>query len=292
MSLVPRALPGLSDPRVAQVLQPRWDRARPRLRTAAVWLPVVQCGLVLAMLVTAALGRAGGSAWWVLPVAGGLAPAVLSWALAGRSGLFDPSSWARTAFLVGGCQLLLGGVPGFAIAANASDSALRVVVIALFALMWVSTVVGCVLASQAHGTLVRPLVPELGSTWFRLSLGARFTVARADLVLASVGVEGDRIVWNAHKHRARSSGPQLSGAVGFDQLSAMWTVELPEHAPPRPWALLSDGTELLTTPGPAVVLRTPRGDQLLPVHDAATFVELVNRRIALWRADSGHRPVA
>ncbi|MCP2261534.1 hypothetical protein LX15_005260 [Streptoalloteichus tenebrarius] len=282
MSLVPRAVPGPSDPRAARALQPRWDRARPRLLAAAVWLPVAQVGLVAAMVALSLAERPAGSVWHVLPVAGAVVPAVVSWARMCRSGLLDPSTWLSTAFLTHGCQLLVGVFPAFGFALSGASPGQRLVAVALFASSWLALVAGCVLATRASRAVALPLVPDLGATWFRLVLGARFTLARPDLVIATVSVERDRVAWSARKHRSRSSGPSLSDAVALDQIRAMWTVSLSEQDGPRPWAWLSDGTALLTTPGPAVVVRTDHREFLLPVNDAETFVAMVNRRAELW----------
>lgn len=270
MPLLPTGTPA-ADPGAEAVLRPRWARAR-RLLSLSVAMPWL---VALACAATSALASAG---WWsALLVAGAVLPAV-GHALAVRHDVLRPASWVRHAFLASGVQFLVGVIPCLGVAANAPSGAGRVSSGVLFVLALVCGAVSVVAARRALTALLAPLVPELGATPFRLTVGVRYAVTAPAPVSAHLDIDVDRIGWRARWHRGRDTGPQVAVAVRFAELVGVEPVMLPGEPALRPWVTLPDGTVLYAQPGPALVLHTANRRWLVPVHDALLLAELVNRR--------------
>ncbi|XVV01256.1 hypothetical protein ACQPW3_28085 [Actinosynnema sp. CA-248983] len=278
MPLISQTVPTVADPRVDRLLRPRWHRARTRLLWSTVVFPFPVVAICLVFLGLAA----GARGWAALPVLGAAVPAVAAAFRVRGRGLTDPPSWLRTAFLVAGCQLLLGVIPGYGIAANTASGPGAAVAGGLFALAWVCAGGSCVAAHRAHRTLLTPLVPELGATGFRLAVPARIVVTTPVLVSASVAIGVDGVEWSARFHKGRSSGPRVDFAVPFARLHDVVAVTLPPEPALRPWVTLPDGTVLYAQPGPALLLRTDSGEWMVPVHDAALTRELLLSRKGRW----------
>lgn len=210
---------------------------------------------------------------------GALVPAVvyLAW-LRGGSGLLDPGSWLRVAFVGGGVQLLVGAIPCVGTSVNLASPAGRVIAGGLFALTWVCAAASAIAARGAARLLTTPLVPELGATGFRIVVGVRFAITAPQLLSASLEIGVDRLVWTIRAHRGRSSGPLVRGAIAFRELVRAVPTLLPERPAPHPWVTMPDGTQLYAQPGPALVLVTDHGQWMVPVHDAAVLAAVIDLR--------------
>ncbi|MER7011267.1 hypothetical protein ABT324_07550 [Saccharopolyspora sp. NPDC000359] len=251
-------------------LAPRWRRGRLLLLLALTVVPLLVTGCCAAM---AAIAMAGGSGpWALLPAAGALVLVAVQTGWLVHSGSSDPSNALKVAFLAGGATVLVGLIPSFGLAGTGLAGA-------LLGLGLVLVVVSCVLASRGHRTMLQPLVPELGSVPVRLRLAARFALDGPDLVSASLLIDVDRVGWTARRHRAKG-GPQVDVSVPFQQLRGARPITLPT---PQPWLSLPDGTVLHAPAGPAVVLTTVTGERMVPVHEAALVVALLERRVGRWR---------
>lgn len=272
--LVPTTMPGVADPQAAALLQPRWDRARGLLLTALAgcpWAIVVLC--VLAAVLTGATD--GFTAWLIPPMAGSILPAVI--ALAGVRGLVhEPPRWVRAAFFTGGAQLLLGVFPVVGVAAGSGGAGAAVATVVLvLALAAVTLAVS--FARRAMSTLLTPVSPELGATPFTVAVRAR--LRDTGLVSGSVSIGRTGLEWTARRHRAVGHDRLL-----FSELRDVQPTVLPEAAGPVPWLMLSDGSAVQATPGPAVLLHTPSRTVLLPVDEPHVFARLLSVRVSAWRA--------
>ncbi|MER7079414.1 hypothetical protein SAMN02982929_02989 [Saccharopolyspora kobensis] len=251
-------------------LAPRWRRGRTQLLIALAVLPLLVTGICAAL---AAIAMAAGTGpWAALPAAGALVAAAIQIGWLVRSGGTDPSSALKVAFTAGGATVLVGLIPSAGMAGGALGGALVALGLALVA-------VSCVLAARGHRTMLQPLVPELGSMPVRLRIATRFAMDSADLVSSSLVIDLDRIEWTARRHRA-NGGPRVDVPVPFHQLRGARPIVLPTA---QPWLSLPDGTVLHAPAGPAVVLSTAAGERMVPVHDAALLVALLERRVARWQ---------
>ncbi|MET9627161.1 hypothetical protein ABZX92_06830 [Lentzea sp. NPDC006480] len=198
MTLLPHAIPHVDDPRVMRALASRWRRARTLLLLSAGVLPLTT-GLVCVVLA----GITG--IWWsAIPAVAAVAcaRALLTWLR--RNGLSDPHSWLPATALMTGTQLVLGVLPGSAIALRLSPHA-ALAVKALCALGVLSAGSSGVLARMARRALLAAPVLELGSTSFPLVLagpGARVVIGT------------DRIDWTAKRTGA---------GVSFDRIADVTT---------------------------------------------------------------------
>lgn len=278
MPLIPQTVPTTADARVDRVLRPRWHLARTRLLWSAVVLPFTVVAICLVFL-TLATGARG---WAAVPVLGAAVPAAVgALRLRGR-GVTDPPSWLPTAFLVAGCQLLFGVIPGFGIAVNTATGAAAGVAYALFASAWPCAAGSCLAAHRAHRALLTPLVPELGATGFHLSVPARIAITAPAPVSASIAIDTDGVRWSARFHKGRASGPRVDFGVPFARLRDVAAVTLPPTPALRPWVTLPDGTVLYAQPGPALLLRADSAEWMVPVHDAVLIRELLLSRQGWW----------
>ena len=209
---------------------------------------------------------------------GALVPALVYLAWLRGHGLLDPHGWLRVAFAVGGVQVLAGAIPCAGVAVNLASAAGQVIAGGLFVLTWVCAAASAVAARGAARLLVTPLVPELGATGFRLVVGVRFAVTAPQLLSAGLEILTDRLMWTIRAHRGRSAGPAVRGAVPFRELVRAVPTLLPEHPALHLWVTMPDGTQLYAQPGPALLLATPTGQWLIPVHDAAVVAAVVDRR--------------
>ncbi len=218
-----------------------------------------------------------GVAWWlVLPVLGTALPAVI---LLGslRSLRYEPPRWGRAAFLAGGCQLLLGGIPAVGMAMNAGTTLATVGASVVFLLQLTLLVLGFVFAHRAHRVLLFPPCPELGATPFTVAFRAR--IADLGLFSGSVAIAGDRVEWSARRHKGRG-GPTAYGSLPFDRLRGARPTMLPDTGQRIPWLRLSDDSAVHTSAGPAVLLASDAGEWMLPVPDAEVFVHLLRWRVS------------
>ncbi|GAB3285809.1 hypothetical protein [Parasphingorhabdus pacifica] len=154
---------------------------------------------------------------------------------------------------------------------------------AVFGLGWLLFVASCVLGIKACRGLYGNITPELGSTPFRIELGARFAMARASSASCSILLELDHVSWSARTLPKRPERPAEEMSLRLADLREITPVTLPP-GPPLQWFALHDGTPLYAEQGPAVVLRTGTGEYILPVHDAGLASELLHRRVARSRA--------
>jgi hypothetical protein len=203
--------------------------------------------------------------------------AVYAWWLRGR-GLSEPSVWPKVAFVVGGVQLLVAGIPSMGIATSAASGAGQVVAGVLFMLCWACLAVSTVAARRAVQLLLTPLVPELGATGFTLAVGVRFALIAPELISARLEIASDRLVWTARAHRGRGAGPSAGGVIPFADLWQVTPVELPGVPDPHPWVALPNGTVLYAQPGPALSLTTAGGRWIVPVHDAVVLAAVIDLR--------------
>ncbi len=258
--LVPTTMPGVADPQAAALLQPRWDRARGLLLTALAgcpWAIVVLC--VLAAVLT---GATDGFKAWLIPRVRGL--------------VHEPPRWVRAAFFTGGAQLLLGVFPVVGVAAGSGGAGAAVATVVLvLALAAVTLAVS--FARRAMSTLLTPVSPELGATPFTVAVRAR--LRDTGLVSGSVSIGRTGLEWTARRHRAVGHDRLL-----FSELRDVQPTVLPEAAGPVPWLMLSDGSAVQATPGPAVLLHTPSRTVLLPVDEPHVFARLLSVRVSTWRA--------
>lgn len=201
--------------------------------------------------------------WSAVAVFGAAIP--LIWAVAGK---FEPPTWGKTALLVGAGQLILGAIPAYGLSASSAT-------LPLFLLAWVSLFAGLPLATSAYRTLTLPLVAELGSIALELRFGVRVSISHADTITCGVTVGATHVVGHARRHAPYSAGSPAQVAV---PLAAIQDVRVVLLSTPQPWLALADGTALHTTPGPAVAVRTPMGEFVIPTDDASVLAEIVRRR--------------
>jgi hypothetical protein len=263
------------------MLRPRWQGARRQLL-----LSVTMSGLVVvlcaSMLGLTASGPEGFLWWATVLLAGALAPAgAFVWWIA-RSGVLEPASWLRAAFIVSGTQLLVGVIPCLGVAINASSGAAGAVAGSLFPLTWVCGAVCAVTAHRAHRMLIVPMVPELGATAFRLAVALRYAITAPALISARLEIGTDGLDLSARLHRGRSSGPRVEIAMGFADLRQVAAIGLTGEPALRPWLTLPNGAVLYARPGPALLLSSANGQRVVPVHDAVVLAELIDRRRHAW----------
>jgi hypothetical protein len=238
---------------------------RARLRGARVRLGLALLGFPgLAVLLCAGMVASGRwSAWAGLPVLGALAPA-----LVGGLVTIAPPRWMVAVFGIGAAQFVFGVLPSYAMAGGTSVAAV------LFGVFWPAYVVGIGLA---YSSLGRPLIPALGDIGLEIRLGARYAVLRPDRIILGVTVGREHLAVYARRHGPLVRGLSEGGfSVPLRAVRGVRVVLLGESAP---WFALSDGTPLLTTPGPAVAVAGPHGDLLVPTDEAAALAELVDRRV-------------
>ncbi|MFC5290707.1 hypothetical protein ACFPM7_26945 [Actinokineospora guangxiensis] len=255
-----RSLPAVTvvDPALGQ----RWRRARVRLGWALIGLP----GFV-AVLCAGMVAVGGRFEWWVgLPVLGALGPVVVGGLVA-----VSPPRWVGAVVALGAGQFLLGVLPSYAV--GGGDG----VVPLLFGLFWVVFAVGIGLAHSAYRTLGTPLIPALGDTPLEIRVGARYAVRTADSIVLGVTVGGQHLTVHARRHAPLGRG--LTQGQMSIPLTAVRAVRVVLLHSSGPWFTLSDGTDLLTTPGPAVAVEGPHGDLLIPTDDATVLAELLHRRV-------------
>ncbi|GLZ28058.1 hypothetical protein Lesp02_02480 [Lentzea sp. NBRC 105346] len=249
MTLVPRALPMISDPETARALRSRWHRTRSLLLTSMVVLPFT---LVLMCVSLAALTVAADRdlAWWAfITVFAAAAHAIALAVWLRRDGSAEPQSWLPATGMMTGAQFLLGVVPGFCLAVSSSSGVGRTVAGALLALAPVGLAVACTIAHQAHLTLLRPVIAELGSTPLDLVLDEQLPAGGA----VRVGIGSDVIEWTTW-----INGSRTDSNVAFSHIVEISAV------------------------GHAVVLRTASGRWTVPSTDPVLLYELLTRRKALW----------
>ncbi|MDQ2586743.1 hypothetical protein [Saccharothrix yanglingensis] len=275
MPLIPNVVPGVAAPQVAVLLQARWTRARLLLRWSAVVLPWTVAASCAVQAVLA------GSWWAAAPAVGAVLPAAVRTARL-RHDVLDPPSWLPTAFLVAGGQLLLGAIPAFGWAYSSASGAARTAAGLLFVAVWVCAGTSCALAHRAHRGLLTPVVPALGATGFALVLPVRFALVTPDLASARLRLGTDRVTWSARLHRGRGAGPAAEHGVPWGDVRDVVVVDLPHQTPPRIWLTLPDGSVLHAPAGPAVLLRTARGDWMVPVHDGHLVRDLLLTRRHRW----------
>lgn len=270
-------MPGVRDPRAANVLWPRWARTR-RALMVSLAMPLSIAVLCAGMLGMVATGP-DAYPWPVLALlAGAVAPAAVhTWWLRGR-GLTAPSDWPKVAFVVCAVQLLLAGIPCVGIASGTASTAGKTVAGLLFMLCWVCLVVAPLAARRAILALLTPVVPELGATAFRFSVGVRFALTAPDLVSARLEIAAGHIEWMARAHRGRSAGPRAGGVIPFTALLRVTPVMLPGRPETHPWVTLPNGTTLYAQPGPALLLTTTNGQWMVPVHDAVVLAQVLDLR--------------
>ncbi|GAB3478328.1 hypothetical protein FB471_5556 [Amycolatopsis cihanbeyliensis] len=256
------------------MLRPRWARARSYLVAGLVVCPLMFVLTCLSMMSIAVAGR--GVSWWlVLPVVGAALPAAIVLGSL-RSLLYEPPRWGRAAFLTGGCQLLLGGIPGVGMAMNAGTALATTGASAVFLLQLALLVLGFVFAHRANRVLLSPPCPELGATPFTVAFRAR--IADLGLMSGSAVVAEDRVEWSARRHKGRG-GPTAHGSLTFARLRGARPTVLPDTGRWIPWLRLSDGSTVHASPGPAVLLASDTGEWMLPVTDAEQFVQLLHWRV-------------
>lgn len=255
-----RSLPvvEVSDPTLRQ----RWQAARTRLGLALVGLP----GLVVVLCAGMVVSR-GGFEWWAaLPVLGALVPASVGVFLA-----VSPPRWVAAVLGIGAGQFVLGVLPAYAVAGGEGVAPL------LFGLFWGVFPAGIGLAHGAYRKLGAPLIPALGDTPLEIRVGARYAVLKADSIVLGVTVGSQHLIVHARRHAPLGRG--LTQGQMSVPLRAVRTVRVVALQGSGPWFALSDGTQLLTTPGPAVAVEGPRGDLLIPTDDAVVLAELLGRRV-------------
>lgn len=268
------------------VLRSRWASARRDLLTS-VAMPALVAVACAAMLALAAADLDGGRGWLVALLVTAAGPPVgFGWWLA-RSGVLDPAAWLRVAFLVAAVQLVIAVIPCVGVTANAASGAGPAMAGVLFGLTWVCAAVSVVAARRAHQVLLSPIVPELGATAFRLTLGVRFAITAPALISAHLGVDVDRVEWTARLHRGRNIGPHVHAGVWFADLRQVVPVVLPAQPALHPWLTLPGGTPLYAQPGPALLLRSTHGQWMVPVHDAIVLADVIHRRWRAWGQRSG-----
>jgi hypothetical protein len=281
MPVLPVATPVVLDTRAELVLRPRWRAARRQL-LLSVTMPGVVVVLCAGMLGLTASGPEGFPGWAPVLLLGAFAPAVaFVWWIA-RSGVLDPASWLRVAFVVSGTQLLVGVIPSLGVAMNATSGAAGVGAGVLFALTWVCGAVCVLAARRAHRMLLVPIVPELGATAFHLTVALRFAITAPALVSARLEIGTDRLELTARLHRGRSRGPRVETTMGFAELRQVAAIQLTGEPELRPWLTLPNGPVLYAQPGPALLLTSAAGQRMVPVPDAVVLAELIDRRRQAW----------
>lgn len=290
--MLPATVPGVLDHGTAAALQPRWDRVRSLLTTAVVRLPALVFLLCVAQLVLAWLVR-GTFAWWLaLPLAGAAVPALILLSWFRGPGLRVPGQWTRRYLLLGLLAPVLGGIPAYAMAAAVVTAPGQLLALLLAVAAWIPVPVGVSLVGKAVHALRWPLVPELGSCSLPIEFGLRFTATTAlfGAYTAGVWIGDDHLRWHAREVHRATFVPERNGTIPFADLGGAVATAIPAGAPPQPWLPLDSATMLHAPPGPVVSLRLRTGDWLLPVNEAALFVEILNRRIALWSATRAAGP--
>ncbi|KJK46903.1 hypothetical protein UK23_22105, partial [Lentzea aerocolonigenes] len=215
MTPIPHAVPQIDDPRIAHALASRWRRTRTLLLLSAGLLPAAT-GLICVALAGIA------PVWWAaIPAVTAVACAgvLLTWLR--RNGLNDPYSWLPATVLMTGTQLVLGVLPGSAIALRLTPHA-ALAVKALCALGMLSAGSSGVLARMARRTLLDSPLLELGSTGFPLVLAGP----------AHVVIGNDRIDWKGARvsfDRIGHVSTEASGLV-LHTASGAWTVPVADPA--------------------------------------------------------------
>jgi hypothetical protein len=282
--LLPETTPAVVDPGADVVLRSRWASARRYLLTSLAMpgLVGVACAVMLAL---AAADIDGGQGWLALLLLTAAAPPlVFGWWIR-RTGVLDPAAWLRVAFLVAGVQLLIGVIPCLGVAATAAPGAEPVVGV-LFGLTWVCAAVSVVAARRAQQALLSPIVPELGATALRLTVGLRFAITAPALISAHFRIDVDRVEWTARLHRGRGIGPYVHAGVRFADLHQVVPIVLPDQPALHLWLTLPNGTPLYAQPGPALLLRSTHGQWMVPVHDPIVLAAVIHRR---WSTTSDLR---
>jgi hypothetical protein len=240
----------------------RWRSARVRLGLALGGLPGLVAVLCAGMVVIG-----GRFEWWAaLPVLGALVPVVVGVFVA-----VSPPRWVGAVVGLGAGQFVLGVLPSYAVGGGEG------VVPLLFGLFWLLLVAGIGLAHSAYRTLGTPLIPALGDTPLEIRAGARYAVLEADSIVLGVTVGRQHLTVHARRHAPLGRG--LTQGQMSIPLTAIRAVRVVLLQASGPWFALSDGTRLLTTPGPAVAVEGPRGDLLIPTDDATALAELLHRRV-------------
>lgn len=220
MTPIPHAIPLVDDPAVVRALAVRWRRTRTLLLLSAGVLPTA-IGLVCVVL------AAMTPVWWsAIPA---VAAAACAWALLRwlrGNGVNDPYSWLPATALMTCAQVVLGVLPGTAIALQLSPLA-ALAVKALCAAGVLSAGAAGVLARKARRTLLSSPVLELGSTAFPLVLtgpGSRVVIGT------------DSIDWTAKRFgagvpfdRIADVSTEASGLV-LHTASGAWTVPVSDPA--------------------------------------------------------------
>jgi drug/metabolite transporter (DMT)-like permease len=213
------------------------------------------------LVVVALISTAGSPAAWV----GCLVPIgmlVLGWVLRRRH-RYQPRWWAGIGALFGGVSGLM--VTLFPLAVGVWWPAF----LALPALL-VGVVVGALPARYADRVLLVPVVPELADTPYELIFRLRGLQLTAVLLGAdSVTIQSRPVLRTQSTDDLGKTYP-LSSITGVFEvaLSGVERLKFPIPLPHPP----------VVTAGPAVILQASGDDWVLPTNQAATLIDLLNRR--------------
>ena len=139
------------------------------------------------------------------------------------------------------------------------------------------------IAAMAVRSLLRPLVPELGTRDFEVIVAAR-TGHRSFFYGDFVALTDREIVITVRSGSGRATWNPKVERIALADITAVGTRPmLPQDSP---WITLSDGRGLTVPPGDVVVVQCRASTAVLPVTDAGMFAEIVRVRAARVRGTS------
>jgi hypothetical protein len=263
--------PAPISPEARVALSRRWFTTSLLLSVALVVIPLVLAVGATYLMVRDTATR--GLQWTAfVSVLGAWIPVLVLHRSLGKQGLFAPSTWLVMALMTGTVQVFFGISPAVVYQASSISVPAYLVGFALDA-------VAVVLAFSANLLLVHGKPRELAETPFNLVWKLRSRPR------GTVELENNALSWRASTPTSSSSVAEASGRYALGDLTVMPSSFAPA-ADRIPWTVATSRRKRIpahTTPGPAVLLRTSKGDQQIPLDKSDELLDFFQRRVAFYR---------
>jgi hypothetical protein len=265
------APPAPISPEARVALSRRWSAASLLLSVALVVIPLVLAVGATYLMVRDTATR--GLQWTAfVSVLGAWIPVLVLHRSLGKKGLFTPSTWLVMALMTCTVQVFIGISPVVVYETPSTSVPAYLVGFTLDA-------VAVVLAFSANLLLMHGKPRALAETPFSLVWKLRSRPR------GKVGLENNALSWSVSTPTSSSSVAEASGRHALGDLTVM-----PSSFPPASdriaWTTATSRRKRIpahTSPGPAVLLRTSKGDQQIPLDEADELLDFFQRRVAFYR---------
>ena len=265
---IPRALPAPASETAQNQLASRWWRTRVLLFLALVVIPLL-LALGATVLVVMDVSHRGVQWSALLALIGAWIPVLVLHRSLNKKGLYDPSPWIIMAIFACTVQVFLGVSPAVIYQNTSLENPSFVIGFGLDA-------AAGLLAAAAMANLRSGKPIELAETPFTVTWKLRSKPS------GTVDLDQDALSWRVSTPTFGQNTSSVGDKIPLSVLNAMPSSFAPS-ADRIQWANITyrlGQTAVYTTPGPAVLLRKKKHDQLLPLDEADQLLEFIQRRVA------------